>query len=392
MNRLRAYFDYNANAPLLPVARAAVVDALELTANASSVHAEGRKARETISRARGFVARLCDAQPADVVFTSGATEAANHVLTPDFKMGRSPVRISHLYMSAVEHPCVIAGGRFAAADITKLDVDSTGIIDFAALETILAARTPDTGPFMLALQLANNETGVIQPVRAVADMVHAAGGIMVVDAVQVAGRMPLDIGELGADFLILSAHKMGGPKGAGALVCKGEAFMPMPMSLVAGGGQEKGHRGGTENVPAIAGFGAAAEHALANPDAFAAVEEMRDDLEGFMAGLAPDIIFHGDDADRLPNTIYFSLPGLKAETAQIAFDMEGIAVSAGSACSSGKVGQSHVLAAMGADVDLGAIRASLGPQTTPEDIKLFFDAFAKINERRLTRRAAEEAA
>jgi len=390
MNRLRAYFDYNANAPLLPVARAAVVDALDLAANASSVHAEGRKAREIVSRARGFVANLCAAQPADVIFTSGATEAANHVLTPDFRMGRAPVRLSHLYMGAIEHPCIIAGGRFAAADITKLGVDPTGIIDLAALESTLAQRAADSGSFMLALQLANNETGVIQPVRRAADIVHAAGGILVVDAVQAAGRLPLDIGKLGADFLILSAHKMGGPKGAGALVSKGEAFMP--VSLVAGGGQEKGHRGGTENVAAIAGFGAAAEHARTTPDAFVSVGKMRNALEARMATRAPDLIIHGRDADRLPNTIYFALPGLKAETAQIAFDMEGIAVSAGSACSSGKVGQSHVLAAMGADTELGAIRASLGPQTSTEEVELFFNAFAKINERRLSRLAAEKAA
>lgn len=327
MSRLLAYLDYNANAPLLPAARAAIVEALDRTGNASSVHGEGRAARETVSRAREKVAALCGAQASQVTFTSGATEAASHVLTPNFRMGRSPVRLSQLYVSAVEHPCVICGGRFDKADLTVLPVCTDGLIDLAALDEQMSQRAPGAAPFMLALQLANNETGIIQPVRKVADKVHEAGGIIVVDAVQAAGRLAIDIGELGADFLILSAHKMGGPKGAGALVSKGEAFMPEP--LVAGGGQEKGHRAGTENVAAIAGFGVAADYALANPAIFANVADQRIQLEKRLRAIAPDLIIYGDQSPRLANTIYFALPGLKAETAQIAFDMDGVAVSAG---------------------------------------------------------------
>lgn len=393
MNRQRAYLDYNATAPLLPAAREAMVAALDMPGNPSSVHAEGRAAREAYSRAREAVARLCGAEAAHVTFTSGATEAASHVLTPDFRMGRAPVRLDTLFIGAAEHPCVIAGGRFDPETVKTLPVDRDGLIDINAVRDAIqayGAGNNGDGQFMLALQLANNETGVVQPIRKIADFVHAAGGVMVVDAVQAAGRLPIDIEALGADFLFVSAHKIGGPKGAGALVSRGETFMPSP--LIRGGGQEKGHRAGTENLAAIVGFGAAAEvavEALANVGDLAA---RRDAMEARMREAAPDVIIHGAGAPRLANTSYVSLPGLKAETAQIAFDMEGIAVSSGSACSSGKVGPSHVLKAMDADADLGAIRVSLGLATSDNDIDAFIEAFAKINARRLARLAGQNAA
>lgn len=388
MTRQRAYLDYNATAPLLPEAREAMVAALDMHGNPSSVHAEGRAARELVSKARANIARLCGAQPAHVIFTSGATEAASHVLTPDFRMGRAPVRLESLLIGATEHPCVLAGGRFAADAVEMLAVDPNGVIDADALRSALGARAG--GQFMLALQLANNETGVIQPIREIADIVHEAGGVMVVDAVQAAGRLPIDMEALGADFLFISAHKIGGPKGVGALVSRGETFMPAP--LVIGGGQEKGHRAGTENLAGIAGFAAAAEAAIDGLSAMPDLAARRDELEAWMRRTAPDVIIHGARAERLANTSYVSLPGLKAETAQIAFDMEGIAVSSGSACSSGKVGASHVLKSMGADADLGAVRISLGAATTVEDIADFHEAFEKLNARRLSRLAGQHAA
>ncbi|MAY62588.1 MAG: cysteine desulfurase [Rhizobiales bacterium] len=388
MNRQRAYLDYNATAPLLPAAREAVVAALDMPGNPSSVHAEGRAAREAYSRARDAVARLCGAQPAHVIFTSGATEAASHVLTPDFRMGRAPVRLETLFIGATEHPCVLSGGRFAPESVKTLPVDANGVIDLDAVRAALEGR--GEGQFMLTLQLANNETGVIQPVREIADIVHAVGGVMVVDAVQAGGRLPIDIEALGADFLFISAHKIGGPKGAGALISRGETFMPSP--LIRGGGQEKGHRAGTENLAAIAGFGAAAQVAVELLANVADLAARRDAMEARMREAAPDVIIHGVNAPRLANTSYVSLPGMKAETAQIAFDMEGIAVSSGSACSSGKVGASHVLKAMGADAELGAIRVSIGPHTTGTDIDAFIEAFAKINARRLARLAGQNAA
>jgi len=386
----RLYLDYNATAPLLTEARAAMLDAMELPGNPSSVHAEGRRARSVIARARDAVARLCDVAPAQVTFLSGATEAANHVLTPDYRMGRAPIHVSHLYVCAVEHPAILAGGRFAPDQITVLPVDSEGRLDLAALEMALAGHDNSAGQAMLALQLANNETGVIQPVRAAADIVKAHHGLLVVDAVQGAGRLPLSLDALGADFLIVSGHKIGGPKGTGALVSAGETLMPAP--LMRGGGQEKGHRGGTENLIGIAGLGAAAEVAVEALANISALEALRDRMEAGMRALAPDLIVHGAAADRLANTSFFSLPGLKAETAQIAFDMEGVAASAGSACSSGKIGLSHVLLAMGADADLGAIRISLGRDHTDSDISRFLDVFQTINARRIARRATQAAA
>ncbi|WP_299862829.1 cysteine desulfurase family protein [uncultured Hoeflea sp.] len=386
----RLYFDYNATAPLLPAARTAMIDALELAGNPSSVHAEGRAARAAVTRARSAVAALTDVPPAQVVFTSGATEAANHLLTPNYRMGRAPVRVSRLLVSAVEHPAVLAGGRFAPDQVTVLPVDEQGRVDLDALADTLAVHDQATGQAMLALQLANNETGVIQPVRAASEIVKAHHGLMVVDAAQGAGRLPLKLEVLGADFMVLSGHKMGAAKGVGAIISAGEVLMPVP--LVTGGGQEKGHRGGTENLTGIAGFGAAATEALSALGAVASVEALRDRMEAGMREAAPDVILHGSGAKRLCNTSFFSLPGLKAETAQIAFDMENVAVSAGSACSSGKIGESHVLEAMGADAALGAIRVSVGATVTAAEIDAFMQVFARINDRRLSRQGAQNAA
>lgn len=380
--------DWNATAPLSEAARTAMLDALQLPGNASSVHAEGRAARAAIDKARRQVAALVGAEPSHVFFTSGATEAANHVLTPDFRMGRSLLTVGHLYVAATEHPAVREGGRFPRGQVTELPVTRSGRVDLVALDAALEGHDPASGIPMVAVMLVNNETGIIQPVADVAQRVHRAGGLVIADAVQAVGRIPVDIADLGADFLFLSSHKIGGPKGVGALVARGEALMPAP--LIRGGGQEKGHRSGTENFHSIVGFGAAAESALDDLSVRTAVIlGLRDELEQGMRLAAPDVIIHGDGVERVANTTFFTLPGLKSETGQIAFDLEGIALSAGSACSSGKVGQSHVLTAMGFDADLGALRISLGPATTQADVDATLAAFKKISGRR---RSAGEAA
>lgn len=380
--------DWNATAPLLPAVRDVLVSALDLAGNPSSVHREGRAARAAVEGARREVAALVGAQAAHVTFTSGATEAANLVLTPEFKMGRAPVRYGHLYVSAIEHPAFREGGRFGKADVTEIPVTSAGVIDLAALEALLSSHDASAGLPMVACMLVNNETGILQPVAEAARLVHAAGGLMVVDAVQAAGRVPLDINALDADFLVVSSHKLGGPKGAGALVSRGEVMMPKP--LIHGGGQEKGHRSGTENTLSVIGFGAAAAVAARNLEIEAArLAALRTRLEDGMRASAPDVIIHGEDVARVGNTTFFTLPGLKAETGQIAFDIEGIALSAGSACSSGKVGESHVLTAMGRDPKLGALRISLGHATDEADIERTLAAFAKIaGRRRLSGQAA----
>ena len=385
MAATRAYLDYNASAPLIAEARAAMVAALD-AANPSSVHTEGRASRRLVEDARRDVARLVGARPEHVVFTSGATEAASTLLGPDWQMGRGSVRMSHLYVSAADHPCILNGGRFAPAQVTKIGVDRNGIADLDALSAALAAHDKTAGLPLVAVHAANNETGVIQPVERIGEIVKAAGGVLVADAVQAAGRIPLDMSVPYADYLILSSHKIGGPKGVGAIVAASDLMMPRP--LVNGGGQEKGHRAGTENVAGIAGFGAAARAALAGLAEMDAIARRRNEIEAIMTELAPDAEIFGNGAPRLANTTFFAIPGIKAETAQIAFDLAGVALSAGSACSSGKVGPSHVLKAMGHGDSLGALRVSIGRATGAEDIEAFRAALTGI----VARRAGKEEA
>ncbi|MBB3966280.1 cysteine desulfurase family protein [Rhizobium metallidurans] len=377
----RLYLDWNATAPLHPAARDAVLRTLDMFGNPSSVHGEGRAVRAAIEGARRQVATLAGADPAHVIFTSGATEAANMVLTPDFRMGRTPMAIGHLYHSAIEHPAIREGGRFGKDRTTEIAVTADGVVDLDQLQSLLAGHDKSTGLPMVAVMLVNNETGVVQPVGEVAKVVQGHGGLLVVDAVQAAGRIALDINALGADFVIVSSHKIGGPKGAGALVSRGEVLMP--RALIHGGGQEKGHRSGTENSLAVIGFGAAAEVAVREFDERnGRISALREQLEDGMRNAAPDVVIYGADQQRVSNTTFFTLPGLKAETGQIAFDLEGVALSAGAACSSGKVGESHVLVAMGRDPKLGALRMSLGFSTTDEDIGRAVATFTKIAARR----------
>ncbi|MEW9808333.1 cysteine desulfurase family protein [Mesorhizobium sp. ZMM04-5] len=375
----RAYLDYNASAPLLPEARSAMLTALDAAANPSSVHREGRAARGIVEASRRDVAALVNASAEHVVFTSGATEAATTLLTPNWRMGRGDLRMSKLYVSAADHPCLLNGGRFPADDIVRVGVGRDGVCDLDALSAALAAHDRTDGLPLVAIHLANNETGVIQPVPAISAIVKAAGGVLVLDAVQAAGRIALDIAVGAADFVILSSHKIGGPTGAGAFVAASDLMMPKP--LVTGGGQEKGHRAGTENLASIAGFGAAARaarEALSRIDGIAA---LRDGIENTIQSLAPDAEIFGQGAERLANTTFFAIPGVKAETAQIGFDLAGVAVSAGSACSSGRVGPSHVLKAMGREND-GGLRVSIGHGTTPDDIELFASALSGLLARR----------
>jgi cysteine desulfurase len=376
----RAYLDHNASAPLLDVARTAMLAALEVDANPSSVHGEGRAARRLVEEARRSVAALVGAKAEHVVFTSGATEAASTLLTPDWQMGRGSLGMSRLYVAASDHPCLLCGGRFAKDSVEILPVDRDGVVDLEALRTALERHDRAQGLPLVAIHAANNETGVVQPVAALTALVQSAGGVLVIDAVQAVGRLPVDISASYGDYLILSSHKIGGPKGAGAIVAKSDLMMPAP--LVRGGGQEKGHRAGTENLAAIAGFGAAAAEAKRHLDAMGAVRAARGRIESIIAALAPDAEIFGSAAERLPNTTFFAIPGVKAETAQIAFDLAGVALSAGSACSSGRIGPSHVLKAMGRGDNAGALRVSIGHSTGDDDIAMFADALAGIVARR----------
>ncbi len=384
----RLYFDWNATAPLRPQARAAVLSALDLVGNASSVHAEGRAARALIEDARENVAALVGAQTRDVVFTSGATEANMLALAPGAGPQSGPGK---LLVSAIEHPSVLSGGRFPSSQVEVLPVAQTGQIDLAALGRQLAQHG---GRTLVSVMLANNETGIVQPIAEVAALVHAAGGILHVDAVQAPGRIRCDINELGADFLSLSGHKIGAPKGVGALIRR-DARMAFPPALIIGGGQERGARAGTENVLGIAGFGAAAKAAMANIAAERAHQlSLRERLEaGLRAHSPPGLVVFGARAERLPNTTLFAVPGMKAETAVIALDLAGVAVSSGAACSSGKVQLSHVLAAMGVPAGLarGAVRVSLGWSTSEAEVDAFIQAWIKVSGTLLRGGAADPA-
>ena len=369
----RAYFDWNATAPLRPQARAAMLAALDHFGNASSVHGEGRAARALIEAARAEVAALVGAQPKNVTFTSGGTEANMLALTPAIQRGEDKTPRDALFVSAIEHPSVRAGGRFSAVE--ELPVTASGISDLEQLEEAVARSERP----LVSVMLANNETGVIQPLVEVAEIVHRVGGILHIDAVQAVGRIPVDMEMLDADLMTVSGHKLGGPQGVGALIRRGEIHITQP--LIRGGGQERGARAGTENVAAIAGFGAAAAAATSALSSDARrLSAMRGTLEAGLKALSGDVVIFGEAAARVPNTTLFAIPGLKAETAIIAFDLNGIAVSSGSACSSGKVSASQVLAAMGVEPALarGAIRLSIGWSTTEADIAALLTAWIKV--------------
>jgi cysteine desulfurase len=369
----RVYLDWNATTPLRDEARRAIADALDLPGNASSVHAEGREARKWIERARAAVATAAGAAPRNVVFTSGGTEANALALARGLKRGSGPAA-ERLVASAIEHASVLSGGRFLREQIEMIRVTPTGVVDLDHLRQLLLNRPPA----LVSIMLANNETGAIQPVAAAAEIVHEAGGLLHVDAIQAFGKIPLDLSELDADLLTLSAHKIGGPKGIGALILSDGLGGLEP--LLRGGGQELSRRAGTENVAGIAGFGAASTAAMTGLVAESLrLENLRGRLEHGLRQTDNAVIF-SDSVRRLPNTTLFTVPGLRAETAVIGFDLAGIAVSSGSACSSGKVQPSHVLEAMGLDGEIakGAVRLSMGWSTRDSDIDRCLEAWRRL--------------
>ena len=374
----RSYLDWNATAPMREEAKVAFTAAISLAGNPSSVHAEGRAARALIETARDQVAALVGALPGNVFFTSSGTEANMLALTPAIETADEKRPRTRLFLSAIEHVSVQSGGRFLREAIGEAPVGSDGRLDLAALAGAIAnAPRP-----LVSLMLANNETGIVQPVAEAAAIVHKAGGLLHVDAVQAVGRVPCDMTALGADLLTLSAHKIGGAKGVGALV-RAREDIHFPEPLMRGGGQERGLRAGTENIAGIAAFGAAAAAALLRRESESAhMAALRNRMEAGLLAIASEAAVFGRDSgvDRLPNTTLFALAGIKAETAVIAFDLEGLAVSSGAACSSGKVQPSHVLAAMGVSPTLlrGAVRVSLGWSTTEADIEKFLSAWRKL--------------
>jgi cysteine desulfurase len=356
MSSPAAYLDWNATAPVLAEVQDAMTAALARCGNPSSVHRSGRAARQAVEAARAEVAALAGAAPEDVIFTSGGSEA-NHLALRGLD--------GEKFVSAIEHDSVLA----AAPEARRIPVGSDGCVDLAALEAMLENRP------CVSLMHANNETGVIQPVAAAARLAHAHGGLLHCDAVQTAGKLVLDRRALGADLMTLSAHKIGGPQGVGALI----ASPDLPLKpLIAGGGQERGRRAGTENVPGIVGFGVAAKLARGRVAEAARIAALRDAAERQMLAAVPGRVF-GAGAMRLPNTLCIAMSGVAASTQVMALDLAGVMVSAGSACSSGKVRRSHVLSAMGAGDDAEcAIRVSLGWSTTQADIDRLVEAWAAL--------------
>jgi cysteine desulfurase len=369
----RVYLDWNATTPLRAEAREAMAAAWELNGNPSSVHAEGREARRLVEEARARLATAVGALPRNIVFTSGGTEANALALTPGLRLV-SGLPVKRLLVSAIEHASVLAGGRFPVEAIGMVGVTPAGLLDLDRLRAMIEGGPPA----LVSVMSANNETGALQPVTEAAEIVHAAGGLLHVDAIQALGKAPFDINEINADLVTLSAHKIGGPKGVGALVMA-DGVMGLEPQL-RGGGQELGRRAGTENVVGIAGFGAAVKAAMATlADDAPRLESLRNRLEKGLRQ-TPEVIVFSETGPRLPNTTLFTVPGLKAETAVIGFDLAGIAVSSGSACSSGKVQPSHVLEAMGFGPELaqGAVRLSLGWSTTETEVDRCLEAWRKL--------------
>ena len=390
MGGVRTYLDYNATAPLRPEARAAMIDAFDAVGNPSSIHAEGRVARGRIEEAREAVAALCGASSRDVVFTSGATEANATALTLGIKTEGDPRPFTHLLISAVEHPSGLEGARVPNEMRRLLPVDDHGLLNHAILHEELNKISVFGGRSLVSVQAANSETGVIQPIPMISQIVHAHGGLLHCDAVQAAGRLPLDQVAAGADILTLSAHKIGGPQGVGALVFK-SGGISLQDRLIRGGGQEKGARAGTEGTALIAGFGAACAAAQATLESEALrLTALRDEAEAGILKFVPNAVIFGKGVRRLPNTLAFSIPGLSAETALMAFDLAGLALSSGSACSSGKVKRSHVLDAMSvaSDIAKGALRLSFGYSSTNDDVIRFLSTCEDIVRKMKTRTRA----
>ena len=354
------YLDWNATAPVLPEVAAAMGEWLGRCGNASSVHRFGREARQAVEAARRGVAALVDA-PADyVTFTGSGTEANQMVLH-----GVAGRRL----VSSIEHDSLRAG-----AEVELIPARADGTVDLEALKRMLGAGA---APALVSIMLANNETGVVQPVAEAARLAHEKGALFHADAVQAAGKLPLDLRALGADMLTLSAHKIGGPQGVGALIALPDLQL---VPLVRGGGQERGRRAGTENVAGIVGFGIAARLAAARLADAASIAALRDEAQRRLLSIAPDARVFGADARRVPNTLLIAMPRVPATTQVMALDLAGVMVSAGAACSSGKLRRSPVLEAMGVAAEEAdcAIRISLGSSTTSSDIDHLVEAWGAL--------------
>ncbi|MCD7061100.1 cysteine desulfurase family protein [Pelagibacterium xiamenense] len=369
MDRMRHYLDHNASAPLLPEAREAVVAALELTGNPSSVHGAGRALRKVVDDARDRVARRAGAEAKQVVFTGSATEAITQAIVGGVKA----FDIDRVVIGATDHAAVLKAAEASGVSVRVLGVDKNGLIDIDALSRMLEAADAAGETLLVAVGWVNNETGVVQPRSRIEAIVGPTRHVLLLDAVQGFGKLDLDFSACATDMVAISGHKIGAPAGIGALLAKSHADT---VRLVPGGGQEQGRRGGTEAAALIAGFGAACA-AFAERFDLDAVGKLVTRFEQRLRQLAPEAVIFGADVERIGTTVNFAVPGVRNTVAMMGLDLAGVAVSSGSACSSGKVGRSHVLSAMGVDPALSecGLRASLGWNSTQDDVDAFFEAF-----------------
>jgi cysteine desulfurase len=374
------YLDHNASAPLLPEARDAIVAALALSGNPSSVHTHGRALRGLIDVARARVATLAGARREQVVFTGSATEAITQAIVG----GARALDVGGIVVSAGEHAAVLKAAEATGLPVTTVGLDAEGRIRVEEIAAAMARADTFGARLLVAVHLVNNETGVVQPVDRIEVLVGASPHYLFVDAVQAFGKMGLEFAARAPDMMAVSAHKIGGPAGVGALLMKGHADQ---VRLIPGGGQESGRRGGTESAALIAGFGAAAT-AFADRYNAAGTAALIEEAEVGLRALAPDVTIFGDAVERIGNTSNFAVPGLKNAVAMMGLDLMGISVSSGSACSSGKVGLSHVLKAMGVPAELGecAMRLSVGWDSTAADIEAFLEGFNTVLGRHRQRR------
>ncbi|MBL4617373.1 MAG: cysteine desulfurase [Robiginitomaculum sp.] len=361
------YLDYNAMAPMRRSALNAMNNAYEQVGNPSSVHGFGRIAKQALEKARQQVAQAIKSSPDDLVFTSGGTESNNLAI----KNAVDVLGVRKILLSPCEHPSNLIAAEQSGADIIYLPMLADGLIDITLFEQVVLQQKE---PFMAVVMLANNETGIIQPLRRIADIVHENDGFLHVDAAQAFGKIPVSFGQISADTMTLAAHKVGGPIGVGALVVRCGLSLRGQM---LGGGQESGRRGGTSNVPAITGFAVAANEAVSELAEFAALYGKIDTLAEMMRKFSPDLVVFGEDVDCLPNTLCCAATGFSSQTQVMALDLSGFAISAGSACSSGKVKSSHVLKAMNVPDNLAkcAVRISIGRDITDQQLKLFANAW-----------------
>ena len=376
------YLDHNATARVRPQAIAAMTQVMDHVGNPSSIHAAGRTARAVMEQARADIGALISAPDSTVIFTSGGTEANTIAIESAVAAGAR-----RLIVSAIEHDSVQETSRILGVEVEVLPVDSDGVADLGWLRERLARWDAADGKPFVALMLANNETGVIQPVVEVSEIVRAADGWLHVDAIQAAGKIAVDSRALGADTLSISAHKLGGPQGIGALTFGPRATLSRRQH---GGGQERGRRGGTENLPGIAGFGAAAVAALAGLEAYQARAIWRDAVADRLKAAGGVVM--GEAAPRLPNTLCIATPDFTSDLQVMGLDLAKVMISAGSACSSGKVKASPVLMAMGqGDLAGCAIRVSGGWDTTNTDWNTFADVWLDAHDRHVQRRMRKSA-